>query len=830
MSNLEPTYLRYIYDGLVKGSVHPENAAELPDGLIGLYEEAFDESISAVDRKKRLERFAIWALLKKEVSADFVAEVLGDSEDDIQDFISTYSSWFNSPESGKYQLYHERLKVFLLQKLSEVEVSSLNNLIIVKLNACINQDKRSEIVLYCYEFLSFHLFIGTYLGNNSDQLAEICLQNEFKKKQFEISGFYNWEELLMSYGIQFFSIKQDEICHQLVFEKTKIRYKKKDIKLILELAEKGEFELVFSFFKSSEENLLEERIVLVYFYVLTFFKIFENKEMPFKERKDAASLLLQIFEENFKWDKGYYLAQFIDVNVSFRLHCYFLQFGLDFTKYAILSSDHKADFFTLNTEGNVLKFVDSKHTEEAFCILNEQKEIYDYSFDNSLINSLTKVEDQIELSDLTDEHKNKLVKYGKHRLFNQGELGLFIEDEVTTFNQLISSLVFCLGFIELPRQYKIEALNEFKNCIENDSSGLLIVSGHLHRNDLKIVKNVLTENQMNSDQHQLIELFTIESFSSLDSISRFNLLNKIVFQDELEVDLLVAFLDLGNFYDSLKNKDIYDLFSALFVEFTLDTDESKINKYQEILFESFDGLEHHTEDFENQLFGILIHFFQNNNFNGHSKSTLEQYKDTIFNLFFDFNFYNYSFKQGIALINLYNHYQIDFQEEEVVERILEDIDFMIDENDYNEMWVIETSRINNIYDKPYFALFYDKIKCIQIEQVRNDLSKYIFADIIEKKGVNYQTVLYFKENATEFPGMYSWAIKRLSMKLFDLSPVLSYLPICHQNELLLERLLLNILSSRNKLKEDLNIQILNYYNLSWLSELDNEYEKLIKDL
>jgi hypothetical protein len=33
MTHLEPTYLRYIYDGLVKGSVHPENAAELPEGL-----------------------------------------------------------------------------------------------------------------------------------------------------------------------------------------------------------------------------------------------------------------------------------------------------------------------------------------------------------------------------------------------------------------------------------------------------------------------------------------------------------------------------------------------------------------------------------------------------------------------------------------------------------------------------------------------------------------------------------------------------------------------------------------------------------------------------
>ncbi len=106
MPHLEPTYLRYIYDGLIKGSIHPENAAELPDGLIGMYEEAFDERTSVFERQKLLQRFAIWALLKKEVSAAFVAEILGETEDDIQEFISTYSAWFSSPESGKYQLYH----------------------------------------------------------------------------------------------------------------------------------------------------------------------------------------------------------------------------------------------------------------------------------------------------------------------------------------------------------------------------------------------------------------------------------------------------------------------------------------------------------------------------------------------------------------------------------------------------------------------------------------------------------------------------------------------------------------------------------------------------
>ena len=103
INQIEPTYLRYIRDGLKKEAIHPDNA--LPDGLIGLYEDAFSENLSAVERQKLLEQFAIWALLKKEVSANFVAEVLDVKEENVLDFIAAYSKWFNSPEPGKYQLY-----------------------------------------------------------------------------------------------------------------------------------------------------------------------------------------------------------------------------------------------------------------------------------------------------------------------------------------------------------------------------------------------------------------------------------------------------------------------------------------------------------------------------------------------------------------------------------------------------------------------------------------------------------------------------------------------------------------------------------------------------
>jgi hypothetical protein len=166
MLHLEPTYLRYIYDGLIKGSIHPENAAELPEGLIGLYEEAFDEKQPVHLRQQLLERFAIWSLFKKDVSAQFVAEVLNQTEEEIQEFIATYSAWFNSPESGKYQLYHERLKVYLLQKLSEGEVHALHQKLISRLEQAIEEQKADEFEWYGLEFLGFHYTIQSKTTKN----------------------------------------------------------------------------------------------------------------------------------------------------------------------------------------------------------------------------------------------------------------------------------------------------------------------------------------------------------------------------------------------------------------------------------------------------------------------------------------------------------------------------------------------------------------------------------------------------------------------------------------------------------------------------------------
>ena len=204
MPHLDPTYLRYIYDNLIKGSVHPDNASELPDGLIGLYEEAFEEHLPLQQRQKLLKRFAIWALLMKEVSAAFVAEVLGETEEDIQEFISTYSAWFTSPESGKYQLYHERFRIYVLQKVTEKDITQLNNKFIAFCETTLNTITKNEIPekeSYALEFLSNHHMIHYSLTSENDKLMTLVQDRSYWNRQILISGSQFWTLKSLRHGI-----------------------------------------------------------------------------------------------------------------------------------------------------------------------------------------------------------------------------------------------------------------------------------------------------------------------------------------------------------------------------------------------------------------------------------------------------------------------------------------------------------------------------------------------------------------------------------------------------------------------------------------------------
>jgi hypothetical protein len=837
MSNLDPTYLRYIYDGLIKGSVHLENASELPDGLIGLYEESFEENVPLMHRQKLLQRFALFALLKKEVSVHFVAEVLDENEEDILDFINTYASWFNSPEPGKFQLYHERLKVYLLQKLSEQEVAILNDSIVYFLERNVKEEKVNESVLYCFEFLSFHLFFCAYLYGKKEPLARYCLDDNFKKRQFEISGFYDWEEQLMQFGVQLFALKGEEICHEIVFEKTKIQFKKKDIDLILSLIKRGKMSIVFRFFQTTQETNLFARIELAYFYIFSFYEIFEIKNFTFIQKKEIATKLLEIFENNFQWDSGGHdLSEFVDVNISFRLHCYFEQFGLNFKSIAILCSSCSSGFtYDMNASFfEPLRFIGRNHTGEAKTILKDFKK-FDYGIKDEKIEGLIYSEyEAFELDEINNELLLKINDFSKIQLIRD-ELA-YSGCEYETFDELCSFIKQTLRKIDIARDIKVNVLNELKTNINVESDGVFSIKGLFEnldgKNTLELVRNDFDKQneELNSLSTFISGGFITEEFLSLDIQNRYKFLYDETLDCDEDIKLMCLLIELSEYFQKKKPIDLFSLLSALLVEFHLNMHNEFIEEYTNDLLELISSSIEENEEFESKFFNQLLDFFNRRDVNGHLNNTLKLIQDNLLETYFNFSFYNYSFVAGCNLINLFSKYKLDFAEMDIFNRIIEDLDCLIEENDINQMWgAIEESCINNIYQKPYFWDFHNAVKRIQFELVRENLSEYIFEDILFHQGINQKTVLFFRDNSTDYPEMYKWAIKRLSKKISETNQFLSYLPIMEENDQLMERLLQNIVSSREQLKEPLNIKILKHYGLDWVITLDNQYEKLIEN-
>lgn len=826
--SLEPAYLRFIYDGLEKGSIHADNPADLPDGLIGLYEDAFDERISIVERVRLLRRFAIWALLKKAVSTAFVAEVLREEEDEIQDFIATYSAWFNSPDSGKYQLYHERLKVYLLQKLSERDIADLNESIVDYLKQKVHQSKSNESVQYCYQHLGFHLYLKGFLFNNGDLLEQYCLDDEFKKKQFEVSGYFDWEETLLTYGIEYFAFLDNSICERLVFEKAKIQFKKKDINLILALVRRGEMEIVFRFFENLRETDYILRVETAYFYFLSFFEIFEKLDWDFGQRKFFASSLLEIVQNNFQWDGEMTISQFVDVNLTFRLHCYFLQYDLDFKSIAVLSEFDDCFDFSIDEP---LKYIGSNHLEQVKIILTDRKK-YNYGVKDVISNDF--FQSDLATTEAINAELEKIIQcYSKSRLIMEH---LAYSSQLTvSFSELCTFIVLALSKKGISYNLTRKLLKSYREAFSINSRGMYRVNGSHEDSDGNSTLSISREevSQIERGDLSLFELIEegldFEQFVSFEQGIKYQLLmdNRISIDDDPR--LMLLYLDLSEFYQSQEAKDLLSILSVLIVEISLNINENRLIEYLDGLTEFIDENLEDFEKFESNDFIQIIEFFNINYLENSLSNCVSYIQDELIQAYMNFSHFHLSVRAGCKLINLFSKLKIEYNEDQIVDRIIEDVKSLNEVKDYNEIFDIVDSFITEIFDKLYFTKFYEAVKSVYMEQVRTKMSKNIFEDIIRVKGLSLSTLEFFKLNSQDFPNMYLWGRIELSEQLFKHFKYKPYSLICEYNDYLLEKFLLTIVT-RGDFTTTESASILEYFGLNWLLELDNEYNRLISSL
>jgi hypothetical protein len=330
---IDPTYLRYIFDGLESKSIHQDNISSLPEGLIGVYEESLSQDQDVQSRERFLSFFSTWALFKKEVSASMVTSLLNWPEQDVINYLSDYTKWFNSPTSGTYILYHERLRVFLLEKISAQKLQFTNQKIITSCQIALNQRKGDEWEIYALEHLPAHLLIlAMQYEQDGASFKELVYDTSYWNRQLEISKRFDWSKKMLNQAMVWAAKQSTDELIECALNKIDLHYmEQNDAPRIVELVAQNDIDTALqrieSFGGNDKEGL--QRKFTLYMLCLMELTLLDSKEQPF--RKTAIEKLLNHLDENIPID--YSLLQwnyFFSSYIMFQMACEWALLGLDY--------------------------------------------------------------------------------------------------------------------------------------------------------------------------------------------------------------------------------------------------------------------------------------------------------------------------------------------------------------------------------------------------------------------------------------------------------------------------------------------------------------------
>ena len=332
-NNSDPSYLRTIYDGLNSGSLNKDNASALPIGLVGIYEDAIPPESSINERKRFLDFFTVWASLKKEVSLEFILPLLeGWTEEHLLDFIAIYSKWFNSPVSGKYQIYHERLCAFILQKISHKQFTALNDLIINHCQNALLLKNVSEWERYALEYISSHLLISAIENRDDSALKSLSYNTTHWNRQIKISKGFDWSKRMLNDMMLWASKYNEDEVIECALNKVDLHHQEQnDAPRIVELVANNDIDIALqrieSFGGNDKEGL--QRKFILYMLCLMELTLLESKDKPFS--KAVIEKLLKHLDDNLPVDHSLLnWNDFFPSYLIFQMVCEWSFLGLDY--------------------------------------------------------------------------------------------------------------------------------------------------------------------------------------------------------------------------------------------------------------------------------------------------------------------------------------------------------------------------------------------------------------------------------------------------------------------------------------------------------------------
>ena len=446
MSALDPSYLRSIRDGILSGTIESNNIEALPDGLVGLYDkELFPPTLKWKERKETLKFFLVFALAQKEISADFAAEILGDewynifddntSKEDkrlhrVNELIQVHSKRFSSAGGGKYRLYHERFRLYILQKVSEQDIAQFNDKFITLCEKALEVHSEKDIPekeSYALEFISTHYFMSAMQGEkecmnkeHAKELKKYAYDQQFWERQIKISKGFEWSKKMLNQMISWASkFNEDDEVLECALNKVDLYHQEQnDAPRIVQLVADGDIETALERiekFGGDDKEGLQRKFIL-YMLCLMELTLLDSKdkenskvsiEKLLKHLDEKMFINISLFDPN-DWD--IYFPDSLMFKIVYKL----FEFGFDFKKIY----KKKYDWHSINIDWI-----------KGGIILNDEEKIF--------------------LKSLTSEEKFERLFSSKRKIGNDNLLKKDFElNEEQLFTNKINKLIEINNFIE----------------------------------------------------------------------------------------------------------------------------------------------------------------------------------------------------------------------------------------------------------------------------------------------------------------------------------------------------------------------------------------------
>ena len=376
---LDPSYLRSIRDGILNGTIEANKNEALPDGLVGLYDkELFPPTMKWKERRELLHFFLVFALFQKEISTDFVAEILGDEwyyEFDentskevkrfhrVNELIQVHSKRFSSAGGGKYRIYHERFRVYVLQKVSEQDITQFNAKFIALCEKALEVQSEKDIPekeSYALEFLTTHFYVSAMQSvkeclnkEHAAALKKYAYDQQFWERQIKASKGFEWSKRMLNQMMTWASkFNEDDEVIECALNKVDLYHQEQnDAPRIVQMVADGDIdtalERIEKFGEEDKEGL--KRKFILYMLCLMELTLLESKSKSY--RIEAIQEIFQQLDKNIPSDqpKIFDWNDFFSSYLVFKLICELELLGVNYSCLFYKTTNWNLDWISEKT-------------------------------------------------------------------------------------------------------------------------------------------------------------------------------------------------------------------------------------------------------------------------------------------------------------------------------------------------------------------------------------------------------------------------------------------------------------------------------------------------